>query len=232
MKRCLILGICLILLSGCSLLEESGGQINKSAQQLANEGSAAYMDGDYKDAIKAYTDLKNWYPFSRYAILAELKIADAHFYLEEYEDALVAYEGFENMHPRNETIPYVINQMGMCWFNQLGTVDRDPAPAENALSFFRRLIRQYPDHEQTIIAKKNIDICINNLAGHELYVASYYKKTKSFKAALKRYEYIVATYPGTPQSDIALDIIPSLSQKVMTLEAKQTANKKTKEKLE
>ncbi len=218
MKQCLILGICLMLLSGCSLFEESS-QMNKSAQQLANEGAAAYMNRDYQDAVKAYTDLKNWYPFSKYAILAELKIADSHFYLEEYEDALIAYEAFENMHPRNEAVPYVINQMGMCWFKRLDTVDRDPAPAENALALFRRLIRQYPGHAQAKAAEKSINVCIDNLAGHELYVAEYYNKVDEFKAALKRYEYIVAVYPGTPQSDIAVDRIPGLSKKVMALEA-------------
>ena len=71
MKKCLILGICLLLLSGCSLFEDSG-QMNKSAQQLAAEGASAFMNEDYTDSVKAYTDLKDWYPFSKYAILAEL----------------------------------------------------------------------------------------------------------------------------------------------------------------
>jgi outer membrane protein assembly factor BamD len=122
MKKCLLLGISILFISGCSIF--GSDQMNKNAEQLAAEGSSAFVGEDYKDSIKAYTDLKDWYPFSKYAILAELKIADAHFNLEEYDEALVAYDSFERMHPRNEAVPYVINQIGLCWFNQIGTIDR------------------------------------------------------------------------------------------------------------
>ena len=228
MKKYLILGICLFLLSGCSLFEESS-QMNKSAQQLAAEGAAAFMNEDYKDAVKAYTDLKDWYPFSKYAILAELKIADAHFHLEEYDEAVVAYEGFEKMHPKNEAVPYVINQIGLCWFNQIDTVDRDSAPAENAMTQFQRLLRQYPDNELAEEAVARIEACIDNIAGHELYVANHYNKTKSYKAALKRYEYIVEFFPGTEQSEIALDKIPGVSEQVKALEQAKNEKQDKKE---
>jgi outer membrane protein assembly factor BamD len=221
MKKFLTLGILIVFLSGCSLFEESG-QMNKSAQQLASEGAAAFMNQDYKDAVKAYTDLKDWYPFSKYAILAELKTADAHFYLEEYDEAVVAYEGFEKMHPRNEAVPYVINQIGLSWFNQIGTVDRDAAPAKNAMAQFRRLIRQFPDTEFAKKAPANIKSCLDNIAGHELYVANYYNKVKDYKAALKRYEYIVEFYPGTEQSKTAMSQIPQVSAKIKD----ETDNKK------
>jgi len=213
MKKLFILGVCLVLVSGCSFFDKSS-QMNKSAQQLAAEGGAAFMNQDYKESLKAYTDLKDWYPFSKYAILAELKTADAHYLLEEYYEAITAYEGFEKMHPRNEAIPYVVNQIGMCWFNQLDTVDRDPAPAQNAMAQFYRLRRQFPNHKLSAKAVSRIKTCTNNIAGHELYVAEYYTRTEEFKAALKRYEYIVEFYPGTKQSEIAMARIPELAAKV------------------
>ncbi|WDP90702.1 MAG: outer membrane protein assembly factor BamD [Desulfobacter sp.] len=228
MKNWLIIGIFMILLSGCSLFDESS-QMNKSAQQLAAEGAAAFMNEDYQDAVKAYTDLKDWYPFSKYAILAELKVADAHFHLEEYDEALVAYEGFEKMHPKNEAVPYVINQMGMCWFKQIDTVDRDSAPAKNAMALFKRLYRQFPDHELAEEAVARIEACIDNIAGHELYVADHYNKTEAYKAALKRYEYIVEFYPGTEQSEIALAKIPAVAEKVKKLEAEQAEKEKNED---
>ena len=49
----------------------------------------AYDDGDYKVAIENFQKLKDWYPFSKYAILAELKIADSHYHLEQYEEAVL-----------------------------------------------------------------------------------------------------------------------------------------------
>ena len=210
MKNILVIGI--LLLCGCAMFDQST-QMNKTAQQLASEGATAFMNEDYKDAVNAYTDLKDWYPFSKYAILAELKIADAHFHLEQYDEAIVAYKSFEKMHPRNEAVPYVINQIGSCWFNQIDTVDRDTTPAKNALAQFQRLSQQYPDSEYVTEALKNIETCINTIAGHELYVANFYNKTKKYQAALKRYEFIVEQYAGTSQSEAALAKIPAVSKK-------------------
>lgn len=200
------------------MLEEKH-QMNKNAQQLAAEGAASFMNEDYEDAIKAYTDLKDWYPFSKYAILAELKIADAHFHLEEYPEAIAAYENFEKMHPKNEAVPYIINQIAMCWFNQIDTIDRDETPAKKAMAEFERLVRLFPENDYSQEALAHIDACIDNMASHELYVAAFYNKTEKYEAALKRYQYIVENYAGTDQSRIALEKIPEVSAHIKAVES-------------
>src|SRR3989339_930602 len=116
MTNKILLSFIVLLFCGCSLFETSH-QMNKNVEELVSEGSSAFLDQDYPTAIKAYTNLKDWYPFSKYAILAELKIADSHFYLKEYDEAILAYEEFEKLHPKNEAIPYVIYQTGLSWFN-------------------------------------------------------------------------------------------------------------------
>ncbi|MCK4767506.1 MAG: outer membrane protein assembly factor BamD [Desulfobacula sp.] len=207
MKKLFLFFTIVLLLSGCALFETSH-EMEKNAGELVSEGSSAFVSGDYKTAVKAYTDLKDWYPFSKYAILAELKIADSHYHLEEYDEASIAYEEFERMHPKNEAIPYVVYRIGLCWFNQLDTIDRDHTPAKNSLTQFNRLIEQYPESEYAQKAKENIKKCVTNLSGHELYVANFYYKTKKYKAALKRYEYLVETYPDSKESKEALNKIP------------------------
>ncbi|MCF8112543.1 MAG: outer membrane protein assembly factor BamD [Desulfotignum sp.] len=207
MKKLLFLVCLVFFVSGCALFEDSR-RMEKTAEQLAAEGSSAFMQEKYKNAVKAYTDLKDWYPFSKYAILAELKIADAHFQLKEYDQAILAYEQFEKMHPRNEAVPYVINQIGMSWYNQMDTVDRDITPAKNAMAQFKRLMEQFPDNEYAKKAPDLISECIDKIAGHELYVAKFYMKTGRYQGALKRFEYIVEYYPGTDQSETALNLIP------------------------
>ncbi|MCP3874859.1 MAG: outer membrane protein assembly factor BamD [Desulfobacteraceae bacterium] len=208
MKKLFLLFTFSLLICGCVLFEDQNDTMGKGVQELAHDGSSAFVAGDYKDAIKAYTDLKDWYPFSKYAILAELKIADAHFNLEEYDEAIFAYEEFEKMHPKNEAIPYVIYQTGLCWFKQLDTVDRDHTPAKNSLIQFNRLINQFPSDEYAKKSKPNIKTCLDNISGHELYVANWYMKTKKYKAALKRYEYLVENYPDSKESQEALNKIP------------------------
>ncbi len=217
MKKLLSLGflffsVTIFCISGCSLFDGSSGQMNKNAEQLAAEGASAFMNEDYKDAITAYTDLKDWYPFSKYAILAELKIADAHFQLEQYDEAIMGYNSFEKMHPRNDAVPYVINQIGLCWFKQINTIDRDDTPAKNALAQFQRLAEQYPGNEYGKDTEENIKKCLENIIDHELAVANFYYKTKRYKSALKRYEYIVEYFPGTEQSKLALNKIPKCAE--------------------
>lgn len=196
-----------LLFIGCSLFEKPQ-EMNQNAEELVSEGSSAFMDQDYKAAIKAYTKLKDWYPFSKYAILAELKIADSHFHLEQYDEAILAYEEFEKLHPKNEAIPYVIYQTGLSWFKQLGTIDRDHTPARNSLTQFNRLIDQFPRSEYAPKAKEHIAKCIGMIAAHELYVANFYMRTKKYAAALKRYMDIVEKYPNSKESEEAKAKIP------------------------
>lgn len=204
MKKLIFMILLSGLVFGCSLFEESS-VMEKTADELVSEGSSAFLAKDYKTAKKAYTDLKDWYPFSRYASLAELKIADSHFNLEEYPEAILAYEEFEKMHPKNEAVPYVIYQIGLCWFNQLGTIDRDHTPAQKALAQFHRLSDRFPESEYTQKISEKVAKCKSQLSGYELYVADFYMRTKKYKAALKRYEYIVEHYPDSKESPEALN---------------------------
>lgn len=207
MIKKIFISFIVFLFCGCSLFETSN-EMNRNAEELVSEGSSAFLDKDYKTAIKAYTNLKDWYPFSKYAGLAELKIADSHFYLEEYDEAIPAYEEFEKLHPKNEAVPYVIYQIGLSWFKQLGTVDRDNTPALNSLTQFNRLKDQFPQSEYTQKAAEHIAKCTANLVGHELYVANFYMRTKKYAAALKRYEDIVEKYPDSKESKEALAKMP------------------------
>ena len=173
MKRLIIIGIIILMVcSGCKSLKKTwnaitGKEMSGSAQQLAWDGMDAYEDGDYKDAIEYFQQLKDWYPFSKYAILAELKIADANYHLEMYEEAIFGYEEFEKLHPRNEAIPYVIYQIGRCYFDQIGTIDRDQTPARKAYETFQRLDKQFPDDKYARSGAEHITTCVRNLVRYE-----------------------------------------------------------------
>ena len=88
----------------------SSSSVERSAEQLVMEGMQKMQKKDYEDAIKDFRQLKERYPYSKYAILAELKLGDAHFLNKDYADAAIAYEEFARLHPRNEVVPYVLYQ--------------------------------------------------------------------------------------------------------------------------
>jgi len=204
--------VALLTTSGCSSLRSQfnkllGYKEESSAQELAWAGMEAYEKERYKEAIEKFQKLKDFYPFSKYAILAELKIADAHYQEEEYEDAIFAYENFEQLHPRNEAIPYVIYQIGRCYFDQINTPDRDQTSAEKALATFQRLIKQYPRDEYSIRAAEHIRTAQKSLAGHAYGIGVFYYKTKHYKAALHRFMEIISDYPDVGYHQKALEYI-------------------------
>ena len=193
-----VLSLWLIVeLGGCSWFRRPDAS---NADQLALSGMEAFEEEDYQNALKAFTKLKERYPYSRYAMLAELKIGDAHFHRKEYPEAIAAYEEFASLHPKNEAIPYVLYQIGACYYAQLMTEDRDQTPTYEAIGSFERLIKSHPNSSQANRAREKIQICRELLAENEMYVARFYYKSKHYKAALARFEILLADYN---------DVIPS-----------------------
>ena len=203
MKRFIFIGIVsVVVFAGCAWFETKE---EKPAQELASDGMDYFEERNYRKAIESFEKLKDWYPFSKYAILAELKIADAHFKLEEYEDSIFAYEAFESLHPRNEAVPYVIYQIGLCYFNQIDTIDRDQTTAKKALDTFRRLKKQFPNSPYTRNTGSRIKKCLKSLAGHEFYVGLFYFKSKHYNAALSRFKSVLSNYPDVGVHKKALE---------------------------
>ena len=179
-------------LTGCGCL--FGTREADTAEELAEKGMESFDDEDYYDALKAFTTLKERYPYSRYAILAELKVADAHFHRKEYAEAIAAYAEFLQLHPKNDAIPYVLYQIGECYYKQLLSEDRDQTPTRQAISAFQRLLREHPNSTYANTAKERIQECRKLLAQHEFYVAKFYFKSKKYEAALLRFEGVLAGY--------------------------------------
>jgi outer membrane protein assembly factor BamD len=213
MRLKLIIALLVLLVTtGCSSVEK---QFNKlfgiddggTAQELAWDGMDAYENGRYDKAIEKFQKLKDYYPFSKYAILAELKIADAHYQREEYGEAIFAYENFEQLHPRNEAIPYVIYQIGRCYYDQIDTPDRDQTSAQKALETFQRLIQQFPEDPYSVRASEHIDTCQKSLAAHAYIVGVFYYKTKHYKAALNRFMSVITEYPDVGYHQKSLEYI-------------------------
>ena len=218
-----LVGLTLVV-SGCSLFK---GKDEKTAIELASEGIDHYDAGNYKKAIESFEKLKDWYPFSKYAILAELKLADSHYHQKQYEDAIFAYEEFENLHPRNEAVPYVVYQIGRCYFDQIDSVDRDQTSAQSALKTFSRLIQQHPKTAYAQKAESHIKDCLKSLAGHDYYVGLFYYKSRHYRAALKRFESIITQYPDVGVHFDALQYITRCEEEIFKEE--QAGKKKLKE---
>lgn len=177
------------------------------AQALAQRGQEQMEADEYKAAAETFRRLKDQYPYSRYAILAELRLGDALFNLGKYLEAQTAYEDFERLHPQNEAVPYALYQQGMCNFLRMTGIDRDQTPTIQTIQTFARLAESYPDSQYTAMAQARIAEAQNVLAGHEFYIGEFYYRQKAYKAALNRFTGLVRYYPDSGYHHQALDYI-------------------------
>ena len=177
-------------LAGCA-----GKKIEKTAPELAEEGRHFFEQGNYAKAMESYKRLKDWYPYSPLAREALLRVADSHYHLKEYEEAIFGYQQYEQLYPNDPEIPYVIYQIGLSHYERLRSIDRTQVPARNALTAFERLRSQFPASEYAEKAAPMIEKCIENMAGHEFQIGHFYFRSGHYLAAVNRFEKVLRDYP-------------------------------------
>lgn len=185
------------LLGGCSTVKGwfSKKKPEKPPEVMAEEGIQQLKKKNYEDAIETFEKVRDRYPYSEQALLAQIKVADAYFYKKKYDEALQAYKEFEKLHPTNKAVPYAVYRQGLCYYRQRSTIDRDQTYTFKALQEFRRLKQKYPNSEYMPKAEKYMARCRLDLGEHEFYVAEFYFKTKRYKAALDRFQVVAQEYP-------------------------------------
>ncbi len=201
-----LLLIALSVFTGCAALKDfhpgeifskkKPTTIDKTAEQLALSGMAKLEKKDYEKAAEEFKKLKEHYPYSKYAALAELKLGDAYFGQHHYSEAALSYEEFVRLHPRNEVIPYVLYQVGMSHFLTFTHVDRDPEDTKAALQSFEKVIQNFPQSEYAAKSEKQILECKKRIIAHMFSVAQHYYNIKCYTAAKTRLDTMVQKYPG------------------------------------
>ncbi len=203
-----------LFLMGCAPKAVGTKGAEKTAAELMEEGLYYFEKGYYQGAFESFQKIKDRYPYSKYCAEAELKMADALYNKQSYDEAFDAYNEFQRLHPKNPNIPYVIYQKGMCHFNQTSTIDREQSHSLQAKEEFDRLVKRYPQSEHSDEALWKIRECYMLLAGAELYVGHFYYKMKKYKAAMVRYRYVLEHYPDLGQYHEALEYLTKCKEKL------------------
>ena len=219
LSRLLLISLLLspLALSGCSTFSGMFSKVTFGEEEeskspppetLITQGMDAYNVGDYSEAQRNFKLILDEHPFSSQAMLAELKAADAHYYNKQYAEAKVLYKAFEEHYPTNEAIPYVMFQIGMCYYNRSDRIDRDISGPQEAIKSFTRLINAYPESPYAKEAKTKIIDSKEFLVNHEYMVAAFYIRTERYPQAQHRLKYLLAMYPDSslaPQARILLE---------------------------
>ena len=196
MRNYLILFSLVLFLNGCGAIDYYFLTPPEDTAQELFENARGYMqEKEYAEAIDSLTKLNDRYPFSPYATEARLMVADAYALDSQYAEAVVAYEEFLSIHPRHESIDYVLFQIGVNKYNAHRSIDLPHNELAEAIESFRRVVDGYPKSVYKEQSLEYIVKCRILMAEHEMYVADFYFKSESYKAAWTRYKFIVDNFP-------------------------------------
>ncbi|KYF65246.1 outer membrane protein assembly factor BamD [Sorangium cellulosum] len=195
-------------LVGCDLELNDGRTATltytEDARGAYNEAMAAFQAKDWEDARALFTELKRRFAYSRYARLADLRIADLEFEQGKYPEAISAYRAFIQEHRTDRNVEYAKYRMAKALFLDIDDTvflppaeERDQATTIEAHREIRTFLRQFPRSRYREDAAYMLEVVTGRLVRHELYVARYYLKEDAFDAALARIDYALKTFPGS-----------------------------------
>ena len=162
---------------------------------------------DYDTIFELLKEVQLRYTYSQYATLAELRTADAYFARGEYETAAIEYEEFLKRHPGHKEAAYATYRLGLSFYKEIRSPDRDPTFTREALKWFTLFIDEYPGSPLVPDAEQRIQKCRDRLAKREILIGNFYNKRKNYKAAANRYIVVVSEYPSSNKYQEALYLL-------------------------
>ena len=202
-----LLGVALLALSACATHPpEPALDELPAADVLYQQGVTLLEDRKtvlwlidttpYQDAIDKFQEVVDNYPYSEYAVAAELKIADAYFEQKRWDEALSYYRDFAELHPQHEKVPYTIYRTALCHAKQSATPDRDQTATREALAALDQLMTRYPTAPEARDAETLWKELRTELGEHVLGIGDFYWKRDEYQSAAGRYRQVLDEFPG------------------------------------
>lgn len=161
---------------------------------------------NWLEAQALFRDLKRKYHYSKYAKLAELRIADADFEQEKYAEAIRAYRQFVHDHRSDvEEVAYARARIAEAQYKQINESfllpsadERDQASVLDAYRELKGYLHDYPDSAESPRIRELLVDVVARLVRHELVVARFYLARDNFQAAVHRIQYAMRNFAGGP----------------------------------
>ncbi len=201
--------LALTLTAGCAESDDEGRPVTYSltAKQNYEKGVAELKDENYVEAKKYFLFVKQKFPFSKYAVMAELAIADTQFAQGNFTEANESYKSFARLHPTHEKVEdgYVAYKICEGYFKDMPedlwimppSYEKDQSAVNDAqreLNEFHKRFPNSPYQKKIDPMRKEV---LKRLVDHEVYVARFYLKGDHPRAAALRLEGAIKRYPGS-----------------------------------
>jgi outer membrane protein assembly factor BamD len=165
--RALMFSGCLVATAGCvsDKQVESPLHYTENAKRAYDEAMVAFFDHDWEYATQLFNDVKRKYGYSRYARLAELRLADIAYRQDKYAEAVGMYKSFVADYPNDPETPYARYKIAKAEFTDSGASillppleERDLSNVREAHVALRALIGDYPDSEHGVELRYMLEV--------------------------------------------------------------------------
>ncbi len=210
---CFFILSCLIFFPACSSISID----ENDPAALLKEAEKDIQSDHYQIALDKLRTIKNKFPYSKYSLEAQLRIADVYFLQESFTEAGGAYESFRDLHPKHEKVGYAMFKAAKSYYlDSPSTIARDLTPAHKALTAYSDFLKRFPQAPEAEEAKKDVSQIRKLLSEKELYIGDFYFKRDLYDSAKNRYEKIIEFYSDTEAAKKAQFKLEKLVPKKMT----------------
>ena len=193
-------------------------------EQLYNNGIDALNNKRYTVAVKQFDAIEQNYPYSSWAINAQLMHGYAEYLQNHYTEAVGALDRYISLHPGNQNIAYAYYLRALCYYEQIADIQRDQKGTTVAMNALQDVVNRFPDSAYARDSRLKIDLCRDHLAGKEMEIGRFYEKQKLYTAAIGRFQRVVDDYQTTNHVPEALHRLTEIYLLLgMTDQARKTA---------
>ena len=188
------------LLSGCGDSKDEDANVNASTapvEDLYNNGVDALNAQRYKSATDQFNLVEQNYPYSTWAVNAQLMQGYTQYLQNKYTDAIGTLDRFIQLHPAHRDTPYAYYLRALCYYEQIADIQRDQRGTELAMNALQEVVNRYPDSSYARDARLKIDLCRDHMAGKEMDIGRWYESQHLYEAAIGRFQRVVDDYQIT-----------------------------------
>jgi len=229
--------VALVLLQGCETLssvlpwngksEDLHAKVDpgsKTVEELYNNGVDALSQKRYATAVTQFDAVEQNYPYSSWAVNAQLMHGYAEYLQNHYTEAIGSLDRFIQLHPASPNASYAYYLRGLSYYEQIADIQRDQKGTQQAMVTLQDVVNRFPESAYARDARLKIDLCRDHMAGKEMEIGRFYEQQKLYEAAIGRFQRVVDDYQTTNHTPEALHRMTEIYLVLgMTDQAKKTA---------
>src|SRR5262249_7280280 len=136
--------------SGCSpwngdpeALKEKTDPMAVPVEELYNNGVDALNQKRYDTAIKQFDLVEQTYPYSSWAVNAQLMRGYAEYLENRYTESIGTLDRFIQLHPTHRDIAYAYYLRSLDYYEQIADITRDQRATEQAMTALQEVVNRF-----------------------------------------------------------------------------------------